>query len=97
MAVSARFDAIAGQAELDALTRAGQGRRRVLRAVALLAGAGGLGASPGPNPSPGAIWPICAPTWARPATTRCRMARACGWTPPARSTCASTPMSAASC
>ncbi|WZB60896.1 FecR domain-containing protein [Achromobacter xylosoxidans] len=44
MAVSARFDAIAGQAELDALTRAGQGRRRVLRAVALLAGAGGLGA-----------------------------------------------------
>lgn len=45
MAVSARFDAIAGQAELDALTRAGQGRRRVLRAVALLAGAGGLGAA----------------------------------------------------
>lgn len=43
-AISARFEAVAGQPALDALTHAGHGRRRTLRTLMLLASAGGLGA-----------------------------------------------------
>lgn len=53
-AISARFEAVAGQPALDALTHAGQGRRRALRTLMLLAGAGGLGAA----------------AWTQPATRR---------------------------
>lgn len=44
-AISARFEAVAGQPALDALTHAGQGRRRALRTLMLLAGVGGVGAA----------------------------------------------------
>ncbi|CAB3920598.1 FecR domain-containing protein [Achromobacter deleyi] len=53
-AISARFEAVAGPPALDALTHAGQGRRRALRTLMLLAGAGGLGAA----------------AWTQPATRR---------------------------
>ncbi len=55
-AISARFEAVAGQPALDALTQAGQGRRRALRTLALLAGAGG----------------VSAVAWNQPATRRLR-------------------------
>ncbi|MBB1627108.1 FecR domain-containing protein [Achromobacter sp. UMC71] len=55
-AISARFDAVAGQPALDALTLAGQGRRRALRTLMLLAGAGGVGAVAWNQPASRRLW-----------------------------------------
>ncbi len=56
-AISARFEAVAGQPALDALTHAGQGRRRALRTLMLLASAGGLGAVAWNQPAARRQWP----------------------------------------
>lgn len=53
-AISARFESVAGEPALQALTGAGRGRRRALRTLMLLAGVGGVGAA----------------AWNQPATRR---------------------------
>lgn len=55
-AISARFEAVAGQPALDALTHAGRGRRRALRTLMLLAGAGGVGAVAWNQPASRRLW-----------------------------------------